>query len=863
MPQQWTLPGPTAPYLVVWSYDAAAQDGGRRVPVFTLFVLLKSWVHSRRNVIRQIYDALEHTESLRLSGLRGIPSDEQLRERLAEAFRSNRLIVLTLEEDAASVKPSATTPKSALKKQGGMGNQGVGADRVPFRVLREDEASAATTSLGKKGAQVSGAAGQGPFPSVPATGNEKTFRLGIVVRDKAPPLQFRSSPMSTGDNVIGSLAFNTPVQIMEQLPGGWLHVGTLTQGSGYVAASYVWSAPEHPVLDAAVRLHRVEKYESATGKGTAIAIAKAHYGVKSGQGLPFYVALLALVNGVPIPRTVEGWKELRFQADRFIWVPSQEFADSMRGKLTSGSYTYELLDRVGLAELVDKIQDVLARVARFLTNLAEAIRLSGPYILEAIAKHVEEALITILQSLLLMAAFAVLFLGACTAIGAWLGAGGPGAAAGFKIGMALLEWMGLGFLVQWAVDSIKRIGSAFVTFLVSVWNADQDQNKLDHAARELAEVLGILAGVLVELLVMWAATNGVSAALKSLKGSYLEGAFGEGRLNSWLREAVRVYNKAKPEIKIKDRQIFKTKVKAQVVRVKTPAQTLNWLQASQLARDLGIPEGQKQTLLKAPNPREAVIRAWTRKLAQELQITEASADALLQSRNPREAIFQHRARNLAKDLGIKEAEAERLLRVTERALRNEQGKRKNPSNALRRALGSKAEWERFSPELEAAFKKRLLDFRQKLDLSMDTKFSGQEGQIFESEVEAGVCLKRWFKKALDKMPESIRLLEEAHAEIQSDPKLRDLIEIVRIHERGEDWILRDFEFDSIPLSKALGDPKVSSVRASLFKELQARQRVEGTLSKALGDLLKKLGEPPSANVHWSPTKKKCVVIDMQ
>ncbi len=113
------------------------------------------------------------------------------------------------------------------------------------------------------------------------------------------------------------------------------------------------------------------------------------------------------------------------------------------------------------------------------------------------------------------------------------------------------------------------------------------------------------------------------------------------------------------------------------------------------------------------------------------------------------------------------------------------------------------------------------------------------------------------------MPESFWVLEEAYAEIQSDPMLLELIEVLWIHERGEDWILRDFEFDSIPLSKAVGDPKVSSVRASLVKELQAKQHAEGTLSKALGDLLKKLGEPPSANVHWSPTKKKCVVIDMQ
>jgi hypothetical protein len=40
--------------------------------------------------------------------------------------------------------------------------------------------------------------------------------------------------------------------------------------------------------------------------------------------------------------------------------------------------------------------------------------------------------------------------------------------------MALLEWIGLGFLIAWLTKSLARIGAAFGAFFSAVWHAHGD-----------------------------------------------------------------------------------------------------------------------------------------------------------------------------------------------------------------------------------------------------------------------------------------------------------------------------------------------------------------------------------------------------
>jgi hypothetical protein len=107
------------------------------------------------------------------------------------------------------------------------------------------------------------------------------------------------------------------------------------------------------------------------------------------------------------------------------------------------------------------------------------------------------------------------------------------------------------------------------------------------------------------------------------------------------------------------------------------------------------------------------------------------------------------------------------------------------------------------------------------------------------------------------MDESIRRLEVLNDAVKANPALSKSIEVVKVHDQGADWILRDFDPDSVPLKSALKDSHVLSVYNEAMSGLKSSQ----------GDMLKMLEKrmsrnPPSANIHWSPTKQKILIIDM-
>jgi hypothetical protein len=169
-------------------------------------------------------------------------------------------------------------------------------------------------------------------------------------------------------------------------------------------------------------------------------------------------------------------------------------------------------------------------------------------------------------------------------------------------------------------------------------------------------------------------------------------------------------------------------------------------------------------------------------------------------------------------------------------------------------------WNKFVADLNQAFRQRLNQFRGNNDLEPD--FSGGEGRIFASEGKF-TALKRWFQARLVDMPRSIGLLEDARSAIEPDPKLNNILEVVNIEEKGPDWILRDFDPNTVELKGAGGDPAAQSARARAIAELESRRQA-GSINDILENVLKKLKkEPPSANLHWSAAKQKIIVIDMQ
>jgi Domain of unknown function (DUF4157)/Bacterial SH3 domain/HNH/Endo VII superfamily toxin with a SHH signature len=346
-------------------------------------------------------------------------------------------------------------------------------------------------------------------------------RVGVV---NSPYVNLRAE-RSTDSEILKPLPFNTRVQVIRAYPGDWYSISTETGDMGYVARSYVSTNLPEPTA----RLHRVEGGE----RGYAINIARQHYGADQnigwGQDLRFYVNVLAHVNGITVPDTADGWRTVGFTAGTAIWVPGVQFARGLRGVVNSGSPSFEAADTVGIA-------DPLAQLDRKIRDYRIAIERSQRYMLASMSAHALQALGDALESLVWMIVFSVGLLAVTTALGALVGslAGGvgaaPGALVGFEVGMFILKWMGLGFMLAWLASKMDRIAAAFGRFLATVWNADGGDAVLEQGGIEFAEAVGTLVGTLVEGLVLFIGAWGLGQALGAIRGTLFHRVVGEPAL---------------------------------------------------------------------------------------------------------------------------------------------------------------------------------------------------------------------------------------------------------------------------------------------------------------------------------------------
>lgn len=166
------------------------------------------------------------------------------------------------------------------------------------------------------------------------------------------------------------------------------------------------------------------------------------------------------------------------------------------------------------------------------------------------------------------------------------------------------------------------------------------------------------------------------------------------------------------------------------------------------------------------------------------------------------------------------------------------------------------EWNKFSSEDNIEFANRLKVFRGNDDLTFDPTLRGGEGQLFESQIMDDLVMKRWFASRVKDMPESIRLLDETKILLESNPSLNKFVEVVPVGERGNDWVIRGFNRRSIPLKNVSSDPLVAKTKQEVIDLLSKEE------SSIAQNILKKLNKN-SANLHWSPTNKKILIIDMQ
>ncbi len=516
-------------------------------------------------------------------------------------------------------------------------------------------------------------------------GDGKGVVLGIVQWSGPPVLKLRAQP-SRDAAIVRELPFNTVLSVLERLEGGWLKVLTRDKRVGYVASEYVWLPPKHRLPEPDAQLYRVPKYDSSTGAGTAIGIAQAHFkNIGWGHDLGFYVAILAAANGREIPRTTKGWQELQFEEGDYIWIPSAQFANSLRGRVTSGSYTYEIAKGLGVFRFLEKVTGIgkeflngvtaaievvekaLKRFKELVTDFAAALEKSLPHIWPEMKAQAGEVAASVLPSLVEVAKhMAKVLIGGILAGGVLglLVGGIPGAALGAKFGaeaaMLYLTIEGLYFIAEWFIKSCEKLFSALGTFLVSVQAARGVEANQEAAGRDLAKAIGIFIKFLLEGMVIWATAKGIGAALKALKGTALD----KSSVTSWLRE--RAAKDAKDGTTGKGGT---NEAKGGTTGAKTDAKGSSGAKGNEAKGGTNTQNGAKGN--------EAKGGANTQNGAQTNGPKNETNGGKLEKKQLSPEEWRLLVRELAKELGIPEAAVESLLEfagpATLRALKGEMG----------------------------------------------------------------------------------------------------------------------------------------------------------------------------------------------
>lgn len=141
--------------------------------------------------------------------------------------------------------------------------------------------------------------------------------------------------------------------------------------------------------------------------------------------------------------------------------------------------------KVGLQKIGENVWGGIQGGKQKLSDYTDAIALSIQYIPRAISQRVDavlqEALIGFVIGLVGAAGVVSVTTALGAAIGSFVGGVGaaPGAVVGLKVGMMLLEWMGLLFLANWLASRMGGIAIAFGDFLTTVWNANGNYEAID------------------------------------------------------------------------------------------------------------------------------------------------------------------------------------------------------------------------------------------------------------------------------------------------------------------------------------------------------------------------------------------------
>jgi LysM repeat protein len=187
--------------------------------------------------------------------------------------------------------------------------------------------------------------------------------IGRVSNAQGVNLRARPEPSAA---IKKKLPFNTRLFVGRELPGNWFFV-TLADGTfGYAYSKYITLHPPEP----AASLHWIKPGESA------LQIVKQYYkgdAIKWGQDERYYVNVLVEANrhknpsGIYKPSATADWSQTRTRQGYLIWIPSVAFANSLKGKVSSGSITYELWQAA--KNVAQTTADIVMGAAAFVAGL--------------------------------------------------------------------------------------------------------------------------------------------------------------------------------------------------------------------------------------------------------------------------------------------------------------------------------------------------------------------------------------------------------------------------------------------------------------------------------------------------------------
>jgi hypothetical protein len=161
------------------------------------------------------------------------------------------------------------------------------------------------------------------------------------------------------------LGLNARVWV-ERSVAGFYFVVSDTGSSGFVQQARVTL----DLPDAAAKLYTIQSGE------TALDIVKKFYKADAqgwGQDERFFVNVLVFVNqdkqrkGIYKPDPEGGWDATQTIADRTIWIPSLAYATALKGKVSSGSLSYETWSTV--KDIAVAVGDFLAGSVSFIAGI--------------------------------------------------------------------------------------------------------------------------------------------------------------------------------------------------------------------------------------------------------------------------------------------------------------------------------------------------------------------------------------------------------------------------------------------------------------------------------------------------------------